>query len=509
MNSDSVLRFKHLLFLLVVFLYFFNLGLNQVWQPNESFYADASKNMLKSGDFLTPVYNGEVRLNKPPMTYWLTALSFFLFGINEFALRFFQALAGLGTALLTYLMGRKLWDERAGVLSFLALALSFQFIANSRYTSPEVLLTFFITLSIYLWHRYYESKSALAFFLALNASALAVLTKGPVGFVMPSLIIFLYLLLIDRKELLKLRYYTGTLYVALVSGWWFLYQYINNRDAFLEVFIKENIKRVYAMQSDPIYFYLLDINVSFLPYSFIFFIAFAWTLKSSREKLALPLVWFFSFLVVFSLVKMKLPLYIMPAFPAMAVLLGAFLSSGAWKKAVLFSSLFISLLALVGVWVLAFLFSLNLPILLVSSLACIGFLLRKNFSLAPAGAGFGLLLYLSGALLPVVEEHRPYRNIGKKISEIDPSGEMRTYEVGAFHYNLPFYADRVILRNAPPESIKPPALVLVRENLIECKGVHSWKLYKGSESKFFKFLRDIKRGKNFHDFKLCIFNTDM
>ena len=494
-----------LFFLAVLFLYFYNLGLNQVWQPNEAFYADASKNMLKTGNFLTPVFNGELRLNKPPMTYWLTALSFFIFGVNEFALRFFQVLAGLGTGLITYLFAKKLSGREAALYAFLALTLSFQFIANARYTSPEVLLSFFITLSLYLWFLSYERKSLPLFVLALLSSSFAVLTKGPAGFAIPAGIIFVYLLLTDRREVLRLKYYLGTLFVFLTSGWWFLYQYLVNREAFLEVFVKENIKRVYALQEDPFYFYALDINVSFLPYSFVFYMAFLWVLKNRRRELLFPIVWFSTVFLVFSLVKMKIPVYIMPAFPAMAVIVGTFLSEGGFRKFFVPSSLFLTLLITGAVWVGAFLFKFNLPLLLLITALSLGFVLARRFNLAPAVAGFGLLLYLAGVLLPEVEKHRPYRQIGEKVREIDPLGKLRTYEVGAFHYSLPFYADRPVVRNAKPEDVSPPALAIVKEDLLECEALGKWKLYRGSESRFFKFLRDIKKNRNFHDFKLCIF----
>ncbi len=495
---------RYLILVGVLFLYFYNLGLNQVWQPNEAFYADASKNMLKTGDFLTPVFNGEIRLNKPPLTYWLTALSFYLFGLNEFALRFFQALLGLGTGAITYLLARRLSGERGALYSFLALTLSFQFIANSRYTSPEVLLCFFTSLSLYLWLLSYQKGSHLLLLLALSSSALAVLTKGPVGFLMPAGVIFIYLLLTDRRELLSPKYYLGTLYVALAGGWWFIYQYIVNREAFLDIFLKENIRRIYALQRDPFYFYALDINVSFLPFSFIFYLALLWALRKNRRELLFPIVWFFTVFVAFSLVKMKIPVYIMPAFPAMAVITGSFLSSGEWRKALIPSSLFLTLLMVVALWVGALLLGFNPIFLVVSTLIAIFPLLKRDLSLAPAFAGFGLLLYLSGALLPRVEEYRTYREIGKTVKELDPKGELPTYELGAFHHNLPFYADRRIIRNRLPSQIEPPAVVLLKKGLMECKPIRRWKLYKGSESRFFKFLRDIKRNRNFYDFELCI-----
>ncbi|HHJ63840.1 MAG TPA: glycosyltransferase family 39 protein [Aquifex aeolicus] len=490
----------------VLFLYFYNLGLNQVWQPNEAFYAEGAKNMLKTGDFLTPVFNGELRLNKPPMTYWLTALSFYLFGLNEFALRFFQATAGLGTALVTYLFARRLSNGRTAVLSFLVLSLSFQFIANARYTSPEILLCFFTTLSLYLWFLSYQRNSLPLLFLALTSSAFGVLTKGPAGFLLPASIIFIYLLLTDRRELLRLRYYVGTLYVAVTAGWWFLYQLLVNRETFVEIFLKENVKRIYALQEDPFYFYLLDIPVSFLPYSLLFYVALLWVLRNRARRLLFPLLWFAVIFLAFTLVKMKIPVYIMPAFPAMAILTGEFLSSAPQGRVVGGLSLLLSALMILAVLASAVLFSLNLPLLLLSLTVALLPLLRRELRLAPACAGFSLLLYLSGAILPHLEAYRPYREIGERIREVDPRGELRTYEIPAFHYNLPFYADRVVVRGARLEDVKGKALLLIREDLAECRPLGEWELYRGSESRFFKFLMHIRKGENFERFRLCIFN---
>ncbi len=496
---------RYIPILAVSLLYFYNLGLNQVWQPNEAFYADASKNMLRGGDFLTPIYNGEPRLNKPPMVYWLTALSFLLFGINELSLRFLQALAGLGTGFVTYFLAKDLSGERSALFSFLALTLSFQFIANARYTSPEVILCFFITLSIYLWYLSYRRESPGLFFLALTASSLGVLTKGPVGFLLPAGVIFLYLLFTDRRELLKIKYYLGTLYVLAAGGWWFLYQYMVNRESFLSVFIKENIKRIYALQNDPVYFYALDINISFLPYSFLFYIALIWVLKDRRKELTLPLVWFFVVFAAFSLVKMKIPVYIMPAFPAMAIITGEFLSNSPWKKTLAVSSLLLSILMIIAILITALTFELNVIVLLFCTILPMLFLVKRRFEYAPAVAGFSFLLYLSTVLLPAVERYRPYREIGERIKELDPEVRMKTYEIGAFHHNLPFYADRVILKD---RHVEGEAMVLVRGDLLDCKAVGVWKMYTSSESRFLKFLKDIKRGRNFYDFKLCILGDE-
>ena len=494
---------KFLLVLIpILFLYFYNLGYNAVWMPNESFYADSAKNMLKTGDFLTPIYNGELRLNKPPVTYWIVSLGYEVFGFNELGLRFFHALLGVLTGVITYLFTKKITrSENTAALSFLILCLSFIFIANARYASPEIPFTFFITLSLYLWYEYYTKKKEALFWLALTSSSLAVLTKGPAGFVLPAGVVFFYLLLNDPKELLKLKYYAGTVFVFFLSGWWFLYQYLVNKEEFLRVFIKENLKRIYALQKDPFYFYVLDLNVSFLPYSFIFFLALFWALKEKRRNLSFPLVWFFFIFLVFSIVKMKIPVYIMSAYPAMAIITAEFLNSRSLEKVKKLSLTFLwSILILATLW-LSLYFKFSPLVFLLIPLSILPFVL-KRLELLPAFGAFAFLFYLSSVILPYVENFRPYREVGEQIRKIDPEGKLRTYELGFFHHNLPFYADRVIIRRA--KEVKKPAIVLARKGSFKCDPVKNWKLYTSSESRFFKFLLDIKRGKGFDEFFLCV-----
>ncbi len=491
----------YLFFLCVALIYFVNLGLNTVWIPNESFYADASRRMLESKDFLTPVYNGELRLNKPPMTYWLTALSFALFGINEFALRFFQAVLGLGTGVIAYLLGRRLCDEKTGILSFLALSLSLQFVANARYTSPEIPFVFFITLTLYLWFRGYEEKRNVFIYLSFLSASAAVLTKGPAGYVLPAMVVIIYLLITDWREVFKPKYYIGTAFVFLASGWWFIYQYLENREAFLEVFIKENVKRIYALQRDPFYYYLLDINISFLPYSFLVFAALIWAVRRKRRELLFPLVWFLSILSLFSLVKMKIPVYILPAFPAMALLVSTFLLSEDWKRFKYASSIILGFLLFTTTAFGGYLFKLNILLLIIIFLSLIATLLSRHFIYAPLVGGAGLLIYLSIVFLPEVEKFRPYRKLGEMLYSLREKGAV--YEVGHFHHNLPFYSRGKVIRNVELEEVKKPAVVLIKEPA-SCESLWRGKLYIGSESRFFVFLRDIKRGRRFEWFRVCL-----
>ena len=129
--------------ILILFIYFWNSWYNAIWIPNESFYAEAVREMFESGNFLDIFYNYEPRFKKLPLTYWSIALSVFIFGLNELAIRLPIILMALGSSFLTYKIAQVLFDKNVALFSFFAMALSFQFLMNSRYASPEIPLLFF------------------------------------------------------------------------------------------------------------------------------------------------------------------------------------------------------------------------------------------------------------------------------------------------------------------------------------------------------------------------------
>ncbi|MFN3264391.1 MAG: ArnT family glycosyltransferase, partial [Aquificaceae bacterium] len=440
----------YLLALLVPVLYFFNLGAFQVWSPNEAFYADSARRMLQSGDFITPYYNGELRLNKPPMTYWLVATGYSLLGVNEWGLRLMHALLGLGTGLITMLMARELTGSwRIGLLSFLVLTLSVQFFANSQYASPEVPFTLFITLSLYFWLLYYRRGVFLLLPLAFLSSSLAMLVKGPAGFVLPAGVVFFYLLFTNPGELLRLRYYMLSLLAIVLGLWWHVYQIFTKGSLFWEVFYRENLRRVYH-GDEPFYFYLADLNVSFLPYSILFFPALVWVVLRVRREYAFPLVWFAFVYGLFSLVAQKIPVYVLPAFPALAIITSGFLISEEWGRVKKALSLSVSALVVLLLFAGVLFFSLSPLLLLLLPLPLLLFL--RDFRLSPAMAGLLLIVFLKLGLLPELEEKRWVRELGEFIRRLDPSAVKPTYEVGHFHHSLPFYAERRIIRDRQPEA---------------------------------------------------------
>lgn len=491
----------YLLLLITLLNYFLHLGLPQVWMPNESFYADASKHMINTGNFITPYYNGDLRLEKPPMTYWIVSLGYYLFGINEFGLRFFHALLGLLTGLITFLLAWEvLKDLKVSLLSALILVSSFQFFANSRYASPEIPFTFFITLSLYLWLKAYKKDNIFLLSLAFFSSSLAIMTKGPAGFVIPAGIVFIYLLLENPKELLKKRYYLLTLLFLPFGLWWHFYELFTHKEEFFRVFYQENIKRIHQ-GTDPFYFYLSDTLISFLPYSFLVFFAFFWSIIKLRRELSFFMVWFLFVFTVFSIVKSKIPVYVLPAYPAMSVLTASFLLNTTWKRLIASSSLFLTTLLSLTIVIAVFYFGLNKLFLLLTLLPFL--VLPKNYALSPLVGGIAFLVFVNAGLVEYLEKFRHYREVGNYIKALDPKGGLKVYELGYFHHNLPFYADRKVLRDEKPE--KPSIVLFKMGSFNDCKPLQVWKLYTSSESRFLVFLLDTKRRKRFEDFGICVY----
>ena len=122
---------KQVVFLmtLISILYFYNFSVNDIWTPNESFYAESVREMFESGNFLDIQYNYEARYNKPPLTYWLIAASASVFGLNEFGIRLPMILLTIGSVWLTYLLGKRLYGEKGGIYAMLIMAVSVQLMA--------------------------------------------------------------------------------------------------------------------------------------------------------------------------------------------------------------------------------------------------------------------------------------------------------------------------------------------------------------------------------------------
>jgi len=296
--------------------------------PDEGRYAASSREMLRGGDLIVPTFNGEPRLNKPPLIYWLQAASFRLLGVNETAARLPSLVAALGTLALTGWWARRRLDASSGAVSVMVLATLALFFACARLAITDMLLALFVTATLILWHEAVEAsepdaRRRLAFAASLSCG-LAVLAKGPVGFALPSLVILSSrgLRVGPSGRMVTLRGVGMAIAgQALVVGPWLAG--VTGRVGYgeiLEILRREAYERA-AWGLDhprPFYYLLLTFWVTFLPWSLAAPHALIQGIRRGQRFLV---VWFLVVVIFFTLISDKNDAYLLPAAPPLALLI--------------------------------------------------------------------------------------------------------------------------------------------------------------------------------------------
>jgi len=300
-------------------------------EPDEARYAEIPREMLAAHDLVTPRLDGLRYYEKPPLLYWANAASFSLFGETPFAARLASRLAAFGSAaLIAFAVGGELGLWAALIL--LSAPLSF---VLARYNVTDGVLTFAMTLTLvamraFLRRRERGLSAAGALAMLGFGSALAVLAKGLIGIVLPGLVFLLWVgMLGEWRRLRELLLSPAPIVFAVVAVPWFVAMERANPGFSQVFFIREHFQRFAtneAKREAPVYFFVLAFVAGFLPWTIPFgtWIARAHVrtreaLRERRDELLFAL-WFAVIVIFFSVSKSKLLPYILPAFPAGAVL---------------------------------------------------------------------------------------------------------------------------------------------------------------------------------------------
>ena len=322
-------------------LFFFRLGAPGFFDADEPAYAQAAREMVEGGDWVTPHFNSRPRFDKPPLFYYLIMLSDRLLGETEFAARCWSALAGVAVAALLWLTARRWVGPRAGPTTGVAFSASLLTALLARAAVTDMLLCLFVTAAILAGLAALQAPAPRARRFATVgwvAMALAVLVKGPVGLLIPGLALGGSLLLLReiRSGVPRLVPWEGpALFLAIAAPWYALVLAANGW-AFVEGFlIKHNLSRfsgVISSHGGPLWFYVPVLLVGFFPWCGSLPSALWRAARVARrrravspaERLAVTcLCWFVGVFVFFSLAGTKLPSYLFPAFPALALLVGS------------------------------------------------------------------------------------------------------------------------------------------------------------------------------------------
>ncbi len=317
-----------------------NLGANSLWDIDEGNNAECAREMYEAGNWIVPTFNFAFRVDKPALLYWLQMSCYHTFGINEFSARLPSALAALLTVLLAYELGRTMFGAGAGLLAGLILLSTVLFCGAAHFANPDALLCACTLLTMLFFWKDFERGGDRWLILCGLSTGLGMLAKGPVALVLPGAVIGLFLLWSRQlRRVFRPALGWGLLVFLLVAAPWYGWVGAETRGQFLRgFFLKHNLGRFSeAMENHrgPIFYYPLVLLVGFAPWS-IFFALTGWhSWRQFREPRPDPryrflICWIGVYLVFFSLSRTKLPNYVLPLYPPLALLMAHFLDR--WRR---------------------------------------------------------------------------------------------------------------------------------------------------------------------------------
>lgn len=313
--------------------FFFGLGRLALLGPDEPRYAEIAREMFASGDFISPRLCGCLWFEKPALYYWMAAASYGLFGVSEFSARLPSALGAIATALFLFYAAARSAGLRAAFISALLLVSSAAFIGFGRAASMDMLLASsisFALLSFHLWALDLGRRRIFWWALAWAAAGASVLAKGLVGLALISMTVSAYVLMRRPRSIRTGELLAGLIIFSVVVSTWYLPVTLRHGWEFIEeFFINHHFLRYLTdryRHPQPIYFYPIVMVIGAIPWSFFLLGAAArFCLARGRDLDDLSLLawlWLIVPLVFFSFSASKLPGYILPAFPAAAILAG-------------------------------------------------------------------------------------------------------------------------------------------------------------------------------------------
>ncbi len=336
------------LLLAVAIIWFGNIEYRKLIKPDEGRYAEIPREMVVSGDWVTPRLNDLKYFEKPPLQYWTTATAYELFGEHQWTSRLWVSLTGFAGILLVWFAGTHLFGCAAGRYAAMLLGGSLLYVLMAHINTLDMGVTFFITLGIVglLLGQKVESDARTRrnwMVLAWVAMALAVLSKGLMGLVLPGAALFLYSILQrDIGVWKRMHWSLGLLLFLLVVSPWFYLVMKANPEFFQKFFIYEHYTRFTTKELgryQPWYYFVPILLFGMMPWTALMFdtLLRTWSGSTRNDKAFNPerflLIWAVFIYLFFSVSGSKLPSYLLPMFPALALLMGKQLAAMSERRA--------------------------------------------------------------------------------------------------------------------------------------------------------------------------------
>ncbi len=334
-RQSSALHPGKILLLAVIYglLWFGTLNYRHLIPSDEGRYAEIAREMLVTGDWITPRYNGYKYFEKPPLQAWATATAFQLFGIGDWQARLWTALTGFLTILLVGFTGARIYNARAGWLAAVVLASSPMWVISGHFNSLDMGLSAFLVAALcsLLLAQTAQNKSICRNWMwaCWIFMALATLSKGVIGAAIPAMVFIAYSISTwDWKIWARLRMVSGSILFLAITAPWFILVAQRNPEFLEFFFIHEHLQRFTQdahSRTGPIYYFVPLLLIGILPWVLQIpgAIAQAWSERRRDFSAGWLLVcWFVVIFAFFSVSRSKLPGYIIPIFPALALIIG-------------------------------------------------------------------------------------------------------------------------------------------------------------------------------------------
>ncbi|MGE4588244.1 MAG: ArnT family glycosyltransferase [Acidaminococcaceae bacterium] len=480
------------LYLLVFILLFAYNGSLLITDSVESNYALTAKEMLQSGDWVSPQIYGNYWYDKPVMFYWLTAIAYKMFGFTEFASRFFPAVFGVLAVSLAAFGGKKLYSERAGFLSALVLVSSLEFFLISKSIITDSVLFLFFNAALLFFYLGYRERNGKYYYGTYVFCALATLTKGPIGFLLPGLIIFLFLLTENSwHELKNMKLFSGTLLFLAIAVPWYFAMYMMHGADFINVFFgTHNFLRATVSEhprDNVIYYYTLVLILSFFPWVGLLPAtikhycrsAGKWVKPPSQEKFLI--IWAFTIFFFFQNMATKYLTYTYPMLFPLALLVGGWLDQKSKKSTLgntlLYNFSFYLLLIGAAFWVeRTKQFGVQsewqlLVIAVIGMVACVYYYMLDNRKVVIIGIALTAVVFnialIRNVCVPLTNI-RSGKNLALELKKTYPD-KLVIASYGDYQTSAVFYSDKKIVKVLPRDKVddfKPHAYSWTSKNIM-------------------------------------------
>lgn len=341
MIKDLITRYKNYLltgivFLLIYFVYFHQLGAPALLDSDETRYADMARSMLHSKDFITLYLDDKIFWDKPPLFFWILDIFYILFSkitfvTQEFVVRIPSVMAALSVVAVLYFYTKKVISKRFAIVSGLILVTSVEFAIFSHVSILDMLLTANIAISTLCGLMTYfvkEENKKYFWWMFYAFSAFGILTKGIPAVVVPfGTMFFVGLKYKNIKEFFKPQYFVvGSLIFLLIALPWHIIMYhVHGNEFIKEYIIKHHFQRFLGSneigREHTLIYYIPTFIIGFLPWSMSFILGLKKLVQENKDKFVMMnLIGFVFTLVFFSVSKTKLITYILPLYPFAAVL---------------------------------------------------------------------------------------------------------------------------------------------------------------------------------------------